>query len=81
MSTRGKLTSAFNEDALEKTFGDIEIFLAVFQGDDNIIEASVDLLATTLRAVENTMAFFLSHQGTHFLLSFHIIVTNVINIR
>ncbi|OJD29212.1 uncharacterized protein BKCO1_8800020 [Diplodia corticola] len=59
---RGKITSTFDDGSLEKTFEDIEIFLTTFQGDQNIVEASIKLITVTLSAVEDAMDFFLSHK-------------------
>lgn len=60
---RDQVKKKLNEDDMGKTFGDIELFLSVFQEDPNIEKASVDLLVAILAAVEGVIGFFLSHQG------------------
>ena len=50
-------------DDLDLIFSDVELFLAtVFQGDLNIHNASVDLVVTTLDAIEKAIGFFLSSE-------------------
>ena len=46
---------------MDRKFGDIEIFLATFPEDPKIIKSAVELVATTLLAIENTIGFFLSN--------------------
>lgn len=46
---------------MKKGFSKVEIFLAAFPGDPNIKEASVDLIACILKAVERAILYFLSH--------------------
>jgi hypothetical protein len=60
---RNQVKSSLSEDYLAKTFGDIEVFLSVFQGDENIEKASTSLLVSILTAVEGVMEFFLSSHG------------------
>ncbi|KAM3084606.1 hypothetical protein ACMFMG_001290 [Clarireedia jacksonii] len=62
--TREKVTSSTMAESLEKTFGDVEIFLTTFQEDDNIGEASIKLITSILIAIEDAIFFFLSHQLT-----------------
>lgn len=45
-------------DQVEKMFADIELFIHMYPKDKNIEKASVDLLASTLFAAENVIAFF-----------------------
>jgi len=44
-------------------FGRVEIFLSAFPGDPNIKDASVDLIACILKAVEGAIVYFLSSTG------------------
>lgn len=60
-SVREKVGSAFDEKDLEHTFGKIELFLATFPNDENILQKSIALIACTLKAVEGTIVYFLSH--------------------
>lgn len=46
-------------DEVDSNFADIELFLQMYPGDQNIERASINLIASTLFAVENVMAFFL----------------------
>lgn len=60
---RDQIKNKLDEDDLEKTFGDIELFLSVFQEDQNIEKSSVELLVAILAAAEGVIGFFLSRQG------------------
>ena len=55
-----KATGFADEEELKKGFSKVEIFLAAFPGDQNIREASVDLIACVLKAVERAILYFLS---------------------
>jgi len=44
-------------------FARVEIFLSAFPGDPNIKDASVDLIACILKAVEGAIVYFLSSTG------------------
>lgn len=48
----------FAFDEVDSMFADIELFLQMYPGDENIQRASVILIASTLFAVENVIAFF-----------------------
>ncbi|KAL8396359.1 hypothetical protein RB596_009845 [Gaeumannomyces avenae] len=52
--------SAFDE--VIPLFSDVELFLGAFQGDGRIRSTSVDLVATTLVAIENAIGFFISNE-------------------
>ncbi|KAL8309092.1 hypothetical protein RB597_009390 [Gaeumannomyces tritici] len=52
--------SAFDE--VIPLFSDVELFLGTFQGDGRIRSTSVDLVATTLVAIENAIGFFISNE-------------------
>lgn len=60
---RELVRARFEEDALEKSFTKVEIYLATFPGDENIERASVSLIACILKAVELAIAFLLSSTG------------------
>ncbi|KAF3763328.1 hypothetical protein M406DRAFT_261652, partial [Cryphonectria parasitica EP155] len=49
---RRTVKSSFDEHGLEKTFSKIEMFLATFPEDENIILASISLVACTLKALK-----------------------------
>lgn len=51
-------------DDVDKMFADVELFLQIYPGDENIEKASVKLIADTLFAVENVIGFFLKGTGT-----------------
>ncbi|RYP92924.1 hypothetical protein DL770_000974 [Monosporascus sp. CRB-9-2] len=61
---REKITAVFNGEDLEKTFAQVELFLAIFPGDENITKACVRLIADILSAIEGTIVYFLSHTGS-----------------
>lgn len=46
-------------DDVDTMFTDIELFLQIYPGDENIQKASIDLISSTLFAVENVITFFL----------------------
>jgi hypothetical protein len=48
-------------DKLERRFSDMEIFLGTFGGDRSVKDASVELLAAILIAVECVIKFFISN--------------------
>ncbi|KAL8289183.1 hypothetical protein RB597_000999 [Gaeumannomyces tritici] len=58
--TRMEVTGFADGEDMEKGFSKVEIFLAAFPGDQNIKEASVDLIACVLKAVERAILYFLS---------------------
>ena len=60
---RQLVRGSFEENALEKSFAKVEIYLATFPGDENIERASVSLIACILKAVELAIAFLLSSTG------------------
>ncbi|KAK4103950.1 hypothetical protein N658DRAFT_419668 [Parathielavia hyrcaniae] len=62
-SVREKATNAFSSEDLERTFGDSEIFLATFGEDATVKKSAVQLVATTFKAVENTIGYFLTNNG------------------
>ncbi|KIH93602.1 hypothetical protein SPBR_04394 [Sporothrix brasiliensis 5110] len=47
-------------DNLDRTFTEVEIYRQAFPGDENIREASIDLVASVLYAVELVIGFFVS---------------------
>jgi len=57
------VTTAVDCDELEETFAKMEVFLAVFSEDENIINASIALLACVLDATERTIVYFCSRAG------------------
>lgn len=60
---RQLVRTSFEDDALEKSFAKVEIYLATFPQDENIEIASVALIACVLKAVELSIAFLLSSTG------------------
>ncbi|KAK4185102.1 hypothetical protein QBC35DRAFT_29935 [Podospora australis] len=60
---REKVKAAFDGEKLGKMFGDIELFLATFPGDEKVREASIDLVVSVFSAIEETIGFFLMHQA------------------
>ncbi|KAK3357820.1 hypothetical protein B0T25DRAFT_567070 [Lasiosphaeria hispida] len=59
---RERVTSSFEEKDLEELFGDIEVFLATFPDKDKLREASITLVVSVMKAVEDAIGFFLSNQ-------------------
>ncbi|KLU91597.1 hypothetical protein MAPG_10115 [Magnaporthiopsis poae ATCC 64411] len=57
---RQQAVNAF--DGLIPIFSDVELFLGTFPGDVRIRKASVDLIATTLDAIERAIGFFISNE-------------------
>ncbi|KAK4226039.1 hypothetical protein QBC38DRAFT_500777 [Podospora fimiseda] len=46
-------------EELERNFDDIEAFLLTFPGDDNIRKASVSLITSILKAIENVIGYYM----------------------
>lgn len=59
-TVRNQLLTGF--DGLVPIFSDVELFLGTFPGDKNIRNASVDLICTTLEAIEKAITFFTSNE-------------------
>lgn len=59
-TVRNQILTSF--DDLVLIFSDVELFLSTFQGDVNIRNASIDLIATTLAAIEQTIGFYTSDE-------------------
>lgn len=57
------MTAGLEKDDLELKFSNIERFLASFPKDSAIEEASVELIAATLKAIEDAIGFFLESSG------------------
>lgn len=60
---RKTMVSSF--DDVDKIFAEVELFLQIYPGDENIEKASIKLIADTLLAAENVIGFFLKGTGTH----------------
>jgi hypothetical protein len=60
---RKKVTKTFDDKTLERAFGDIEIFFAIFPKDEPIKEASIELVVSILKAIEDAIGFFIKSQG------------------
>ncbi|KAK3344239.1 hypothetical protein B0T25DRAFT_573189 [Lasiosphaeria hispida] len=58
--TRIQLTGFADEDEMKRGFARVEIFLSAFPGDPNIKDASVNMIACVLKAVEGAIVYFLS---------------------
>ncbi|OJJ94992.1 hypothetical protein ASPACDRAFT_48440 [Aspergillus aculeatus ATCC 16872] len=59
---REEVTTAFEPEALEDDFESIEFFMATFPRDRIIRKASITLVVAIFQAIENAIAFFLSHE-------------------
>lgn len=62
---RATMTTGLDQQDLERKFSSIELFLATFPRDPAIREASIELIATTLKAIENVIGFFLESNGEY----------------
>lgn len=61
---RNKVVTGFEEDYLRRRlFRDVEILLSIFADDQNLINASVYLIVTVLRAVEAVIGVSLKHRS------------------
>ena len=60
---RMEITKTFDDGTLEQAFGDIEIFFAVSPKDEPIREASITLVVSTLKSIEDAIAFFIRSRG------------------
>ncbi|KAF5000734.1 hypothetical protein FDECE_11146 [Fusarium decemcellulare] len=59
-ATRKRIKEAIDGEYLADMFSKVEIFLATFPKDENIVERSVNLVACILNAIEQAIAYFLS---------------------
>ena len=50
-------------DKLGRRFSDMEVFLGTFRGDKSVKDASIELLAAILIAVEYVIKFFVRNRG------------------
>lgn len=57
------MTTGLDQQDLEGKFSSIELFLATFPEDPTIREASIELIAATLKAIEDVIGFFLESNG------------------
>jgi hypothetical protein len=60
---RKKVTESVDSENLDRMFGDVELFLATFPEDENIKKGSVELVVATLKAIEDTIGFFIQHRS------------------
>ncbi|KAI1733498.1 hypothetical protein F4680DRAFT_454909 [Xylaria scruposa] len=51
-------------DNLEQHFGDIDTYLKIFSEDENIVRASVKLVSSILKAVEDIISYFLCRSAS-----------------
>ncbi|KAJ4409143.1 hypothetical protein N0V82_009556 [Gnomoniopsis sp. IMI 355080] len=61
---RETMTKGLEKDDLEGKFANIERFLATFPKDAAVEEASVELIAATLKTIEDAIGFFLESNDT-----------------
>lgn len=59
-----EVTESLDDTTLTNLFAGIDFHSDLFQGDQNIFNASVDLLTTVFKAVEGAIGFYISWQGT-----------------
>ncbi len=55
--------SSLGDDELEQNFGDIEMFLAIFPGDQIIEKKAVKVVVSILKATEDAMGYYLENIG------------------
>ncbi|KAK4233684.1 hypothetical protein C8A03DRAFT_38588 [Achaetomium macrosporum] len=58
---RHTITGMFDSEDLDRLFAKVEVFLATFPDDENIIDRSIELVACILKAVEGTIVYFLTN--------------------
>ncbi|PYH40398.1 uncharacterized protein BP01DRAFT_395911 [Aspergillus saccharolyticus JOP 1030-1] len=61
-TVRGKVSSAFEPEALKEDFESIEFLMATFPRDRTIRKTSVALVVAIFQAIENAIVFFVSHE-------------------
>lgn len=59
------MTTGLDQQDLEQKFSAIELFLATFPKDPDIREASTELIASTLKAIEDVIGFFLEGKSEY----------------
>lgn len=58
-----EVTESLDDKTLTNLFAGIDFHSDMFQGDQNIFNASVDLLTTVFKAIEGAIGFYISWQG------------------
>lgn len=58
-----EVAESFDDKTLTNLFAGIDFHSDIFRGDQNVLKASVDLLATVFKAVEGAIGFYISWQG------------------
>ncbi|KAH6608458.1 hypothetical protein Trco_001804 [Trichoderma cornu-damae] len=61
-SVRDQVTLSLDDRNLEDLFGDVEVFLITFPDMSKIQDAAVSLVVSVMKAVEDAIGFFISHQ-------------------
>lgn len=61
---REETANSLGNDQLEVIFGDIEMFLGVFNGDQVIEKKALEVVVSILKATEDAIGYYLENIGT-----------------
>ncbi|KAL7950496.1 hypothetical protein V8C42DRAFT_122389 [Trichoderma barbatum] len=59
---RERVTSSFDETELQELFNDAEVYLITFPDSSKIKDATISLVVSVMKAIEDAIGFFLSKQ-------------------
>ncbi|UKZ77744.1 hypothetical protein TrVFT333_005469 [Trichoderma virens FT-333] len=59
---RERVTSSFDETEIQELFNDAEVYLITFPDSSKVKDATISLVMTVMKAVEDAIVFFLSKQ-------------------
>ncbi|OPB39339.1 hypothetical protein A0O28_0050450 [Trichoderma guizhouense] len=59
---RERVTSSFDEAEIQELFNDAEVYLITFPDSNRVKDATISLVVTVMKAIEDAIVFFLSKQ-------------------
>ncbi|KAK4069933.1 uncharacterized protein Triagg1_6728 [Trichoderma aggressivum f. europaeum] len=59
---RERVTSSFDEAEIQELFNDAEVYLITFPDSSKVKDATISLVVTVMKAIEDAIVFFLSKQ-------------------
>lgn len=60
---RERVTSSFDEAEIQELFNDAEVYLITFPDSSKVKDATISLVVTVMKAIEDAIVFFLSKQS------------------
>ncbi|KAH0527965.1 hypothetical protein TsFJ059_002881 [Trichoderma semiorbis] len=68
---RERVTSSFDEAEIQELFNDAEVYLITFPDSSKVKDATISLVVTVMKAIEDAIVFFLSKQIKRLLSAFY----------